>query len=124
MKPKFILLLLGLILINLGCTSQADTAVKDESKGQAPPTEVDQSQVTIKGFRFEPETITISKGSMVLWTNQDQASHTVTSVEGSLLNSKRISLGGRYRKKFNEAGTFEYKCTIHPWMQKGTVIVE
>jgi len=125
MKPKFCLLLVGVLLISLGCTSQPDTTVKEGPGGKASlSTAGDQYQAAIKDFKFVPERITIPKGSTVMWTNRDEASHTTTSVEGSPIDSGRISSGGSYSKRFDEAGTFEYECTIHPWMQKGTVIVE
>lgn len=79
------------------------------------------NSVEIKGFAFNPDTITISKGTTVTWTNGDSAQHTVTGI-GNDINSQILSQGQTYSFTFNEAGTFEYQCHIHPGM-KGKVIV-
>ncbi len=76
----------------------------------------------IKGFAFNPTTITISKGTTVTWTNRDSAPHTITSISGAF-DSGSLSQGQTYSHTFNEAGTFEYSCTIHPSIPHGKVIV-
>lgn len=77
--------------------------------------------VEIKGYAFNPDTITIAKGTTVTWTNLDSVRHTVTGI-GSDVNSQVLSQGQTYSFTFNTVGTFEYQCHIHPTM-KGKVIV-
>lgn len=87
---------------------------------------VDQSmdvKVPITNFMFSPQIIKVKKGAKVTWTNQDNAPHTVTSDEGTFLNSSRMDKGGSYDKTFTESGTFRYHCIVHPGML-GAVIVE
>ncbi|MGW1200929.1 cupredoxin domain-containing protein [Streptomyces sp. NPDC002536] len=79
------------------------------------------NHVTIAGFAYSPSTLTVTKGTTVTWTNNDSAPHTVTGSGG--LNSPTLSRGGTYSFKFNSAGTFNYICTIHPYMH-GTVVVK
>ena len=33
------------------------------------------------------------------------------------LIAAHLSLGDSYSLKFNESGTYNYFCTIHPWME-------
>jgi plastocyanin len=77
------------------------------------------ARVSIKDFQFSPAEITIQKGEMVIWTNSGQTSHTVKFADSE---SPILKSGGTYSKTFNEAGTFNYECGIHPSM-KGTVTV-
>ncbi len=77
--------------------------------------------VTIKNFAFDPPTITIKVGMTVVWTNQDSATHSITSDTG-IWDSGGIAQGATYSRVFDTAGTFTYKCGIHPTM-KGTIIV-
>lgn len=78
--------------------------------------------VAIKGFSFQPETLTIKVNDTVTWVNEDSMEHTITSDTGEEVNS--LSLGNRdtYVHTFETAGTYEYHCSIHGSM-KGTVIV-
>jgi amicyanin len=77
-------------------------------------------QVTIKDFAFGPSSLTVKKGDTVTWTNQDSAPH---QIAGTNFKSEMLSNGGTYSFTFNEAGTFDYHCSIHPLM-KGTVVVQ
>lgn len=76
--------------------------------------------VTISGFSFSPNTVTVNVGDTVTWTNQDASTHTATS--SGNFNTGNIPEGGSKSVTFNSAGTFDYICTIHPTMQ-GTVVV-
>ena len=75
--------------------------------------------VTIAGFAYSPNPITIRVGDTVRWTNQDAAPHTAT---GSGFNTGTMSTGASRSVTFHSAGTFAYHCTIHPTMT-GTVVV-
>jgi len=79
--------------------------------------------IGIKDFSFQPQTLRIKTGDTVVWTNQDSVQHTATSDSGGELNSKFLSKGQSYSHIFNNAGTYDYHCTPHPYM-KGKVIVE
>ena len=79
--------------------------------------------VEIKNFAFSPSSLTIKKGDAVIWTNQDSVSHTIKSDSGSEISSQSLSNGGTYSHVFENAGTYNYHCTIHPSM-KAKIIVE
>lgn len=70
---------------------------------------------------FAPDSINVSVGDTVTWTNNDTIEHTSTS-DGNAWNSGVVSPGGRFSFTFQSAGAFNYHCTIHPDMV-GTVVV-
>jgi plastocyanin len=72
-------------------------------------------QIDIQNFAFSPATLTIPVGTKVTWTNKDTATHTVTSDNGAF-NSNNMPNGATFSFTFNQAGTFSYKCAIHPRM--------
>ena len=78
--------------------------------------------IDIVNFAFSPSSITINVGDTIIWTNNDAASHTVTSDDG-LFNSGGISQSSTWSYTFNSSGTFGYHCAPHPGMT-GTVIVQ
>lgn len=79
-------------------------------------------EAIIKDFSFNPGEIRIQAGTTVIWTNQDNASHTVTADDGNF-DSGLIPAGEAYEFAFTTPGTFSYHCTVHPDM-KGVIVVE
>jgi predicted secreted protein with PEFG-CTERM motif len=76
---------------------------------------------------FIPSTVTIGVGETVTWSNDDTAAHTVTGGNAAdgpsgVFDSSLFMAGTEFSHTFDEAGTFEYFCMVHPWMV-GNVIV-
>lgn len=82
---------------------------------------VEGPQVTIQNFQFGPAALTISAGTTVTWTNQDDDTHTVTEAK-KLFSSKVLDPGQSFSYTFTAPGTYSYHCAIHPHMT-ATVIV-
>lgn len=78
--------------------------------------------VQIKGFAFNPATITVKVGTSVTWTNGDNVNHTVTDDKGAF-DSGAVASGSTFSQTFKTAGTFTYHCKIHPSMT-ATVVVQ
>jgi plastocyanin len=72
-------------------------------------------QVAITKFAFEPKDITVAPGTKVVWTNRDEAPHTVTSNDKSFA-SKGMDTDDTYAHTFASEGDFGYICTVHPFM--------
>jgi plastocyanin len=76
---------------------------------------------------YLPSIITINQGQQVTWSNEDAAFHTVTSglydEPSDLFDSGHLDPEQKFIVSFDEQGTFDYFCTLHPWMA-GKVIVE
>jgi plastocyanin len=70
---------------------------------------------------YNPNPIVIAPGATVTWVNNDTIAHTSTSDTG-VWDSGTIPAGGSFSRSFQTAGTFAYRCTIHPNMV-GTVTV-
>jgi plastocyanin len=79
--------------------------------------------VTMEGIEFNPAEITVSAGDTVTWTNNDSVGHDVTADQFSSGDPGGIGNGDTFEHTFDEAGTFDYVCTVHPGME-GTVTVE
>jgi plastocyanin len=80
------------------------------------------NSVSIVNMSFSPASLTVTAGTTVMWTNNDNMTHTVTADDDSF-DSGNIAMGTKYSKLFSTAGTYSYHCTIHPNM-KGTIVVK
>lgn len=102
----------------------------NQSQGQSASDTTAEPQkttsVTIDDFAFNPANIVVKKGSTVTWTNNDTAKHNVAFTSGSLSGTEGplMAQGETYTHTFDEAGTFDYKCTPHPFMQASVTVEE
>ncbi len=77
-------------------------------------------------YIFQPSSITITAGSVVVWIDNSDAPHTVTSDPGapSAFNTtQNVTQGKTFALQFNQAGTYHYHCNIHPTTMKAVVDV-
>jgi plastocyanin len=102
-KEIVILMVLLSIFLTIGCAGKGKTV-----------------DIKIQNDSFNPNSITISNGDTVKWTNLDAGVHTVV---GTDFSSGNISSGNSYGHKFTKAGTYNYHCAIDPSMQ-GVVMVK
>jgi plastocyanin len=79
-------------------------------------------RVKIVNFAFKPATITIAKGTRVRWTNAGNTAHTTTSSRG-IWDSGSLAPGDTFSRVFRKTGTFKYRCTIHPTLMHGKIVV-
>ena len=92
----------------------------------APGSSVPGCEETADGC-FIPSMVTIDVGGEVTWDNDDTAAHTITSgtptggPDGHF-DSSLVMAGSSFSHTFDEAGSFDYFCMVHPWMQ-GMVMV-
>jgi plastocyanin len=94
-------------------------AAPPRSTGKTTTTVADaKATVAVKDDLFEPAEVEIAKGEAVAWKWQGKNPH---NVSGSGFKS-RIQTSGAFTRAFTKAGTFEYRCEVHPTM-KGTVVV-
>src|SRR5215212_5447308 len=99
-----------------------ENGVVPETQTTAQEVPADATAVIIANLAFEPAAITVPTGTTVAWTNDDAPPHTVTSTDGAF-DSGILDPGGSFSFTFNEPGSFDYACQLHPQMQ-GTVTVE
>lgn len=79
-------------------------------------------KISIKGFKFNPASVTVALGETVVWTNDDTAPHTITADAGQF-DSGSLAPGQSFAMPPLNPGTYAYHCKIHPSM-KGTVTVK
>ena len=113
--------------------SNSETIVESlehESSSQADvimPTKVSRPGCEIEDRCYIPSKITVEQGKQVTWVNEDSAFHSVTSgfydAPTELFDSGYLDPYETYSLTFDEPGTYDYYCTLHPWME-GQVIVE
>ena len=78
---------------------------------------------------YDPSPLTVKTGTSVTWTNNDSSIHTVTSGlpekgdVGTLFDSSLINPGNTFVHVFDKQGTFDYSCTLHPFMH-GQIVVK
>ncbi len=118
-------------------TTQGSTAPKDQPAATSPtPGGNDAGDqdagwngqtvtVTIEQGEFKPSSLTVKRGTKVVWENADTDMHnadfssTDLKVQGPIMQPGT----GKWSLVMTKTGTFEYVCTIHPFM-KASVTVE
>ena len=133
-KITIIAVLLVLVIVIIGITfsnpSEENTFEDSEPivKGDVVmPTKVSRPGCEEIDRCYIPSVITVQPGQQVTWVNEDSAFHSVTSgfyeSPTELFDSGHLDPFESYTLDFDERGTYDYFCTLHPWM-KGQVIVE
>ena len=90
---------------------QPDSAATSASPGH----------ITIANFAFSPAEIMVMRGTQVTWTNNDAAPHGLTHKDGA--PGKGVLLPGEaVSRVYDTPGTFDYVCSVHPYMT-GRVVV-
>lgn len=82
--------------------------------------------VEIRGYTFDPDAFYVPAGTTVVWRNLDSVQHTVTSTvtsAGGRFDSGIIEPAGNFSHLFQEPGTYDYLCLIHPSMKARVVVL-
>jgi len=84
-------------------------------------------QIEMVNLTFVPDTLKTKMLADIVWTNNDNVRHMVTSGSyGSIerpLASTFIDPGESYKFSFQDPGKYRYFCQIHPLM-RGVIVVE
>lgn len=111
--------LLVLALVITACSgSSGESAATTADAG---PEAGDELEITIENFAFSG-TQAAAVGDTVTITNEDAVGHTWTAADGEF-DSGTVAEGETFEFTFEEAGEFDYFCSIHPQME-GTITVE
>lgn len=114
----------GLMLT--GCSSPSAVTAPSVTPGPSDPSENSAAPavgnaVYIDNFAFAPAKLTVPVGNTVTWTNRDEEPHTVVADDGSF-HSPGMGSQATFSFTFAKSGTFDYICSIHPFM-RATVVV-
>jgi plastocyanin len=75
-------------------------------------------------YKFVPESIAVTTGTTVTWTNNDNFTHSVRFLDGGLPSEPLLMQPGASTTfTFSTAGTYRYECHLHPQQMQGTVAV-
>ena len=70
---------------------------------------------------FAPYEVKVNPGDTVTWSNDDTAAHTVTSGmapnSDGKFDSGLFAAGTTFSHTFDNFGTYDYFCIVHPWME-------
>ena len=102
-------------------TGEDGAAGEDAGTGGAGAA-TDAASVEIVDFAYEPVDATVNVGGTIEWTNSDSAPHTATA-EDDRFDTGSLDQGDAAKITFDEAGTFKYICTFHPFMNATVEVV-
>ena len=84
------------------------------------PMKVSRPGCDIEDICYIPSNIVVEKGKSVTWLNEDSSFHSVTSgfypEPSGFFDSGHLDPYQSYTLSFDEIGTYDYFCTLHPWM--------
>jgi plastocyanin len=62
---------------------------------------------------WSPKTKSVARGTKVIWKNPTGDGHNIVSYRGNWSKSASLPEGGKTSYKFNNGGTYKFRCTIH-----------
>ncbi len=80
------------------------------------------THMNMQNFAYQMANIQVRAGTTVTWTNQDSAPHSVTFKNG-LKDSGLLYQGQSFSYTFNTPGTYQYYCTVHPYMVATVTVI-
>jgi plastocyanin len=132
-SPKSMRLIIGLVIlliiavvISLVTDNKSTNDPSTATKSVTPPL----AYVSISDSGFTPATLTVNKGTVVVWQAKDNTKTVVIASnpypKGNDLKSLRstqLGSGASYRYQFNTTGTFRYHDDLNP-TTNGSVVVK
>lgn len=106
----------------LACGQKAQSTAAEKQSAATDSQSASGPQVKIDNFSFTPQTLNVSAGTTVTWTNSDDVPHNVVSTE-KVFKSKTMDTDEKFSYTFTNPGTYKYYCSLHPRMT-GTVVVK
>ena len=125
-KARWVRLVAGLFVLSLvvaACSSDDDGGGTTGTTGGATGGATGSTEtgsggggttITIAGFAFDPDTITVSGPTEVTITNNDSATHTFTLDDGSV--DETVEPGATETVTVDVSASTGFHCNIHPQM--------
>ena len=116
----------GVAALLCGFSFLSSCGVDGASSGRTMDAAIDRpvpavvTQISMRSLKFFPETIDVTKGTVVEWKNDDIIPHTATA---PTFDSGTLLSGQSWRYAFTNTGTFTYVCKFHTGM-KGAINVK
>ena len=126
-KTRAVLAVLALVAGGAGPALADKVEILTPDVAPAAEAPADAVVVKIDKLKYDPAEVTIKAGQTVTWINAEAMPHNIAFQAGVIgdakLDGAMMKKDQSYSVKFNDAGTYDYHCTPHPFM-KGKVIVE
>lgn len=132
-RGSLVLVVLTLAVALAACGGgDDDNATPGSTEGTQAPA---ANEVVIRLIAFRPESLVVPRGTTVVWKQQDDSSHTVTSgtvTQGAgdvttapdgTFDSGSLAKDATFEFTFGEPGKFTYFCAVHPATMRGEVEV-
>ena len=105
-----------------GATGSGGTAGSDGASSDA-PVQTGQVAVTAVDNSFRTESVTVTAGSTVTWTNAGRNDHNVKPVDAGAfgVDATAFGPGATYASTFTTPGTYRYYCSIHGTQDRGMI---
>jgi plastocyanin len=121
-KARWVRLVAGLFVLSLvvaACSSDDDGGTTGTTGGATGATQTGSgggggTTITIAGFAFDPDTITVSGPTEVTITNEDSATNTFTLDDGSV--DETVEQGATETVTVDVSASTGFHCNIHPQM--------
>ena len=122
-KGRWVRLVAGLFVLSLvvaACSSDDGGGGTTDTTGGATGTTAETGSsgggttITIAGFAFDPDTITVSGPTEVTVTNEDTTTHTFTLDDGSV--DQTVEPGATVTVTVDVSAATGFHCNIHPQM--------
>jgi plastocyanin len=81
-----------------------------------------EAEIIIDNFTFAPTPLKVKIGASVTWVNHDDIPHSIVCPDLKV-KSHPLDTDDSFAYQFQQAGTYEYICGLHPHMH-GQVVVE
>lgn len=105
----------ALVLALAGCGG-ASEGIGEPSRAPEPNT------VVLRDIAYKPKRLTVEAGTTVTWKFEDQGiPHDVKAEDDSF--ASEVMDSGTFEHTFDEPGTYDYLCSLHPAQMKGTIEV-
>jgi plastocyanin len=111
---------LGPVLVGVGLSVHTGAGASAQVLGPSISINIVEPRAQSR-WGYAPATRQVAQGTWVTWSNAGQDAHTVTADDGTF-DSGNLDPSEGFAWYFDQDGTWQYTCTLHPWMV-GTIIV-
>lgn len=122
MNKNYIIIIILVIIIALffGYNQISKPTIQQQNNQNENIIPQTSKEIVISNFSFSPSEMRARVGDKITWTNNDSAPHQIIA---NSFSSNLLNKGESFSFTFNNKGSYDYHCSIHPSMV-GKIIIE